>query len=212
MTQRQQAFHKLAPHLVDFTVNRKGKIQYADRRFVYFHTHMFSRLINNMRDVTGPVIDKEILEFGETAGRQIASKLDSKFKDSSLSDLLRLLVSSGFNIPALRKIASQDDRAQIEKIFGLGMYDGWIGKITIAEYSPDDRTAVFEASNTFESESHGETGETECSFISGVLKGILTYYWDTDNLQVEETQCRSEGEDRCRLRVEPGEADDTDGG
>jgi predicted hydrocarbon binding protein len=212
MTERQQAFHKLAPHLVDFTVSRKGKIQYAGRRFVYFHTPMFSKLINNMREVTGPVIDKEIHEFGETAGRQIASKLDHTFKESSLSDLLRLLVSSGFNIPALRKIASQDDRAQIEKIFGLGMYDGWVGEVLIKEYSPEDKTAVFEASNTFESESHGKTGETECSFIAGVLTGILSYYWDTDSLEAEETQCRCQGEDTCQLRVGPGDEANTDAG
>jgi len=199
MTERQQAFRRLAPHLVDFSVDDAGDRAYAGRRFVFFHTTMFAELFEDMRDVAGPVIDTRISAFGRRAGQQIAAKLDAEFSDSSAFDILRLLVASGFDVSGLLSISDDDDRAQMEKIFGLGSHDGWVGRIEVVEYEAGEQ-AVFRAENTFESSSYGETGETQCRFIKGVISGILAYFWETET-SVEEQACACAGADACRVHV-----------
>ncbi|MDY6771094.1 MAG: 4-vinyl reductase [Candidatus Nanohaloarchaea archaeon] len=199
MTERQQAFHDLAPRIVDLDVADNGIISYADRRLVFFHTKMFAKLFKNMEDVAGPVIKRKIKEFGSNAGHTIASKLDEEFKQSSRFDELKLILQSR-DMDALRKISDMDDLAQIEKILGLGTYDGWVGDVTFDTYE-EGKKAIFEAENTFESYSYGETGDKECKFITGVVEGILGYFWETD-ITAEELQCACEGHDTCRIRAE----------
>lgn len=199
MTERQQAFRQLAPHLVDFSADDDGARTYAGRRFVFFHTTMFAELFEDMKDVAGPVIDTRISAFGQQAGHQIAAKLDAEFSDSSVLDILRLLAASGFDLSSLLKISDTDDHAQMEKIFGLGSFDGWVGDITVLEYE-DGEQARFRAENTFESSSYGETGETECRFIPGVIGGILAYFWDTET-SVTEEGCACTGADACQVLV-----------
>ncbi|MDY6777495.1 MAG: 4-vinyl reductase, partial [Candidatus Nanohaloarchaea archaeon] len=99
-----------------------------------------------------------------------------------------------------KQISPTDNRSQIEKIFGLGMYDGWVGEITVETYEEGDR-AVFDADTTFESESYGETGEPSCRFMTGVVEGMLSYFWDTE-VEATETACRCAGDDHCRIEVE----------
>lgn len=198
MTERQQAFHDLAPRIVDLDVSNNGLVSYADRRLVFFHTKMFATLFKNMEDVAGPVIQRKIKEFGSQAGKSIASKLDQQFKESTKFDELKLVIQSR-DMSALRKISDTSDLAQIEKIFGLGTYDGWVGDVEIEEYEEDTK-AVLSAANTFEAESYGQTGQKECRFLTGVIEGILEYFWDTE-VTAEETRCACEGADSCRVEV-----------
>lgn len=197
----QDAFYKVVPHLVDTGVNDDGTISYADRRFVLFYTPMFSHLVEAMKEVTGPIIETEIRDFGVQAGSNIAEKMDAKFKDSSLMDTLSLLVKTGFDIRSLRQISDTGDMSMIQKIFGYGQFVGWVGRIDIEAYSPGEE-AVFRVYNSFESDSYGETGKKECSFVLGVMKGIMSYYWETTNITVTETACICEGADTCRVKVE----------
>lgn len=201
MTEKQRAFHRLAPHLVDMDVSDDGVIAYADRRFVLFHTPMFARLFEQMKDVTGPIIERKIEEFGVHAGKQIAAKMDDAFKDVSVQEIVRLLFASGFDIDALLAIRATGDEAMIEKICGYGMHAGWCGEIAIPAYEENERF-VLDAQNSFESDSYGETGDQECAFLPGALKGMLLYYWDVDDLTVREETCECDGSDYCRIVVE----------
>lgn len=203
MTKVQHAFYRMAPHIVDFTVDDDGQISYAGRRFVFFHTDMFARLFEHMEAVAGPVIQSEIEDFGEAAGKQIASKMDASFRESTLLDAIKLFVQSGFDYQALKVLRRTDNQAMIEKILGLGMYDGWIGEVEINTYE-DGEKMVVQAANTFESYSYGESEESQCVFLQGVIKGILAHYWNTDDLTVREDMCRCTGHDTCRMVVERG--------
>lgn len=198
MTERQQAFYELAPRIVDLTVSNNGLIEFADRRLVLFHTEMFAKLFQNMEDVAGPVIQRKIEDFGEQAGKTIANRLDTEFKEANLFDQLKLILQAQ-DMDKLRKISDTSDLAQIEKIFGLGTYDGWAGNIDIVEYEENERM-VLEAENTFESSSYGETGQKQCRFLTGVIAGILEYFWETD-VTADETACACEGGDTCQVEA-----------
>lgn len=200
MVSPQEAFYRLAPHTVGMDVSEDGEIRYAGRRFVFFHTRMFADLFENMEDVAGPVIEEKIEEFGEAAGKDIATRLDDELSDTTRLDALKLLFRSGFALRTVLALAKDTPRAQIEKIFGLGRYDGWIGPVDILEYDEGER-AVFSVANTFESDSYGATGSQECRFMRGVLKSILEHFWDVEPLHVEETACISSGDGRCRMVV-----------
>lgn len=198
MTERQQAFHDLAPRIVDLSVSNNGIVSYAGRRLVFFHTHMIAELFQNMEDLAGPIMQRKIKEFGSEAGHTIASKLDAEFRDSSKFKDLQLILDPP-ELDKLRSIADTSNLGQIEKILGLSTYDGWIGDVEIEDYE-DRKNAVFITTNSFEAESHGETGEKQCRFFTGVIEGILTYFWDTD-VTAEETHCVSEGNDTCRIEA-----------
>lgn len=201
MTEIQRSFHRLAPHLVELDVADDGVIAYADRRFVLFHTRMFARLFEQMEDVTGPIIERKIEEFGVHAGQQIAAKMDAAFQDVSVRDLVRLLFASGFDIGSLNAIRSTDTTDMLEKIAGYGMHAGWFGEVDIVEYETDERL-VAHISNSFEADSYGETGDQECAFIPGTLKGILMYYWNVDDLTVTEETCECDGSAHCQIVVQ----------
>jgi len=198
MTERQQAFHDLAPRVVDLDVSNNGIVSYAGRRLVFFHTDMVAKLFQNMEDLAGPIMQRKIKEFGSEAGHTIASKLDAEFRDSSKFEDLQLLLDPP-ELDKLRSIQDTSNIGQIEKILGLSTYDGWIGDVDIEDYE-DGKQAVFLIRNSFESASHGETGEKECSFFTGVIEGILTYFWDT-SVTAEETSCTCEGTDTCRIEA-----------
>jgi len=132
MTERQQAFHDLAPRVVDLDVSNNGIVSYAGRRLVFFHTDMVAKLFQNMEDLAGPIMQRKIKEFGSEAGHTIASKLDAEFRDSSKFEDLQLLLDPP-ELDKLRSIQDTSNIGQIEKILGLSTYDGWIGDVDIEE-------------------------------------------------------------------------------
>jgi len=199
MSDVQEAFYRLAPHIIDAQASDEGQIRFADRRFVYFHTTMFSRLFGKMEDVAGPVINRKITAFGEEAGHGIAEKMDAEFRSVNIRDALSLLQDSGFDISSVTELGKTDTPSQIQKIFGYGRHVGWIGPAEILDYT-EGKTIRIGTENAFESSSHGETGNTECSFLTGVLKGMMAYFWDT-SVTAEETSCTCEGDDRCIMVV-----------
>ncbi len=198
MTERQQAFHDLAPRVVDLDVSNNGIVSYAGRRLVFFPTKMIADLFQNMEDLAGPIMQRKIKEFGSEAGYTIASKLDTEFRNSSKFDDLQLILDPP-ELDKLRSITDTSNLGQIEKILGLSTYDGWVGDVAIEDYE-DGNHAAFITKNGFEAESHGETGEKECRFFTGVIEGILTYFWDTE-VTAEETRCACEGKDSCRIEA-----------
>jgi predicted hydrocarbon binding protein len=204
MSEKQNAFYDLAPLLVDTEVDENGVAEFADRRFVYFHTDMFAQLFENMKQVAGPVVDREISQFGFHAGKFIGEEMDEEFKDVSVTKILGLVYKSGFNISAIKKISDTDNLSQIEKISGYGKYVGWLGDMDFSEYE-DGEKVVLEVENTFESDSYGETGEKQCKFMRNTFAGIMSYYWENDDVNVEETKCRSEGHDKCRMVITSNE-------
>lgn len=200
MSEKQDAFYELAPILVDTEVDDEGVIEFANRRFVYFHTDMFAQLFENMKDVAGPVVDRQIGKFGFQAGKFIGEEMDEQFRDVGLLEVMNLIYQSGFNISAVTKISDTDTLSQMEKISGYGKYVGWLGDMEFPEYV-DGEKIVFTIKNTFESDSYGETGEKQCKFMREVFRGITSYYWETDELTTEEVQCRSEGHERCKMVI-----------
>lgn len=200
MSEKQDAFYELAPLLVDTEVDENGVAEFAGRRFVYFHTDMFAQLFENMREVAGPVVDREIGKFGFQAGNFIGEEMDEEFKDVSTIEILKLVYNSGFNISAIKKVSDTDNLSQIKKISGYGKYVGWIGDMYFEEYEDGEKT-VFTVQNTFESDSYGETGEKQCNFMKQVFAGILSYYWDSDDVSAEEKHCSSEGHERCKMVI-----------
>jgi hypothetical protein len=188
MPETQEAFYRLAPHLIDTSVSNDGRIEYAGRRFVFFHSKMFATLFENMEEVTGPVIHQQIQKFGFKAGKEIASKMDAEFRDIGVVDILTLLLKSRFSILDILRIAPANDRAQIEKIFGYGRRVGWIGAIDILVYETGHAKFRFK-NETFEAFSYGKTGKKECKFSTGVVKGLCAYYWDNDDLEVVHEKC-----------------------
>ncbi|MCJ7429446.1 MAG: 4-vinyl reductase [Candidatus Nanohaloarchaeota archaeon QJJ-5] len=201
MSDIQDAFYDLAPHMIDIAVDDDGTIEYAGQRFVFFHTDMFAELFENMREVAGPVIDTKIKEFGYQAGQYIAERMDDAFNGLQPVMMLRLLVGTGFDIGTLKTIAPTDNRSQFEKIAGYGKYVGWLGDFSFEEYEDNERL-VLTAKNTFESYSYGETGETQCMFLRHTFRGIVAYYWDADEIQVKETACQCKGDTVCRMVIE----------
>lgn len=197
----QDSFYRLAPHLLDTALDEDGTIDYAGRRFVWFHTDVFATLFDIMEEVAGDGIEERIEEFGYVAGQNIAEKMDQEFKDVGLLEVVKLVVASGFDIGGVRDIAPTDDMAQINKIWGYGRYVGWTGHVGIEEYEEGER-AVFAAKNSFEADSYGDTGEQECSFVPGVLKGIVSYYWGEEDLAAREEDCECAGDDACRTVIE----------
>jgi predicted hydrocarbon binding protein len=200
MSEKQDAFYDLAPLLVDTEVDEEGVAEFAGRRFVYFHTDMFAQLFENMREVAGPVVDREIGKFGFQAGKFIGEEMDEEFKDVSAVKILKLVYKSGFNISAIQKIADTDNLSQIEKISGYGKYVGWLGDMDFPEYK-DGEKVVLTVENTFESDSYGETGQKQCKFMSNTFAGILSYYWDSEDVEAEEVQCSSEGHEKCKMVI-----------
>ncbi|MFB6208164.1 MAG: hypothetical protein ABEJ69_02345 [Candidatus Nanohaloarchaea archaeon] len=207
MSEIQDSFYRLAPQIIDLDPSDEGVIEFSDRRFVFFYTDLFKELFDDMKEVAGPVIETRIKKFGKTAGDQIASKLDEDFKNTSVIETMKILVGSGFNVSDLKTISDSSPRAQMEKIFGLGMYDGWIGHAEVMEYQEGEELAV-EAENTFESQSHGQTGETECKFLTGVVEGMTGYFWDVE-VEAEETQCACQ-EEYSSCRIELSRVEDTE--
>jgi predicted hydrocarbon binding protein len=198
MTERQQAFHDLAPRVVDLDVSNNGLVSYAGRRLVFFHTDMIAELFKNLEDLAGPIMQRKIKEFGAGAGHTMASKLDAEFRDSSKFEDLQLILDPP-ELDKLRSIEDTSNLGQIEKILGLSTYDGWVGDVDIEDYE-DGKQATFIVTNSFEAASHGQTGEKQCRFFTGVIEGILEYFWDTD-VTAEETSCACEGDDTCRIEA-----------
>lgn len=203
MSEKQDAFYELAPILVDTEVDEDGVIEFAGRRFVYFHTDMFAEFFENMKDVAGPVVDREIEEFGFQAGKFIAEDMDEEFEEVSVKEVLTLIYKSGFNVSAVMKISDTDSLSQLEKISGYGKYVGWIGDINFEEYTEAEKS-VFTVENTFESDSYGKTGQKQCKFMRKTFEGIFSYYWKED-LKSREVECRSEGHERCKMVIEKDE-------
>ncbi len=202
MSEVQESFYQLAPYLLDITVDGNGKRSYEGRRFVYFRTGLFSELFKSMKDVIGPVANRKIKEFGVSAGEDIAVGMDESFKDTGPVDIAKLMIATGFDYKNILNIKPTDDLSQLHKIFGYGRYVGWIGPVEVLNYEEDENMKI-EVENTFESYSYETTGEKQCKFITGVLKGLLDYYWDKENLESEEVQCRCESEEieTCQIKV-----------
>lgn len=188
MSKTQEAFFRLAPHLINTNVSNDGTIEYAGRRFVFFHTKMFARFFENMEEVTGPVIHQQIQKFGFKAGKEIAAKMDDEFRDIGPIEILKLLIRSRFSILDILRIAPVNDKAQMEKIFGYGRRVGWVGEIEIMEYETGHAKFQFK-DPSFEAFSYGDTGKKECKFSNGVVKGLCAYYWDNDDLEVVHEKC-----------------------
>lgn len=203
MVEVRDAFYRLSPYIVDSSPDSRGEIDFSGRRFVFFHTEMFARLFEEMEDVAGPVIKSRIKQFGIEAGRTIGKKMDAEFEDTSTLETLRLIVKSGFQLSDLKAIAETDDKSQFEKILGYGTFVGWFGDAEVHEYEGGEIIKV-ETWNNFESHSYGETGGKQCKFVLGVLQGIMSHFWDEENLESEETRCACEGGDSCVMVVRNG--------
>ncbi|MFB6204604.1 MAG: hypothetical protein ABEJ75_03085 [Candidatus Nanohaloarchaea archaeon] len=209
MADVRDSFYRLAPYLTESEPDENGVIEYSDRRFVFFHTKMFAQLFQEMEEVAGPVIRSRIKRFGENAGHYIASKMDEDFRDVSVTDIVKLAFESGFDLESIRGISPTDELSQMEKIFGYGSHVGWLGDVDVVEYEAGER-AEFKFYNSFESYSYQEcadertceTGGANCKFLTGVIKGIVGYYWENEDLTAEETQCAADsGHDSCRMVV-----------
>jgi predicted hydrocarbon binding protein len=198
MSEKQDAFYELAPLLVDTEVDENGLIEFAGRRFVFFHTDMFAEFFENMKEVAGPVVDREVEEFGFQAGKFIGEEMDNQFRDVSLLEVLGLIYKSGFNVSAVMKLSDTDPLSQMKKISGYGKYVGWLGDMEFLEVKKGQKI-VFTIENSFESDSYGETGEKQCKFMREAFRGITSYYWETEELTTEEVECRSEGHERCKM-------------
>lgn len=201
MTEIEDAFYDLTPHFIDIEVDKDGIVEFEGQRFVFFHTDMFAELFENMREVAGPVIDQEIKQFGYQAGQYIAERMDKAFHGINPVELLRLLIATGFDFRTIRAVAPTDNESQMAKIAGYGRYVGWLGNLRFKEYEDNERT-VFIVENSFESYSYGETGETQCIFLRHTFRGIVAHFWETEDISVEETACRCEGNDVCRMVFE----------
>ncbi len=202
MSKVQESFYELAPYLLDITVDSDGKRMYEGRRFVYFRTGLFSELFKSMKDVIGPVANRKIKEFGVNAGEDIATGMDEAFKDTGPIEIAQLMLATGFDYKNILNIKPTDDLSQLHKIFGYGRYVGWIGPVEILEYEEEQKIVV-EVKNTFESYSYDITEEKQCKFITGVFEGLVKYYWEAENLESGEIQCKCESEDNqtCQMKV-----------
>lgn len=190
MTNANDAFYKLAPDLVDVSVDEKGKREYAGRRFTFMDANVFARIFDNMEEVAGPVIRSRIEKFGETAGKEIGEKMDKEFSEVSARETLGLLWKSKLDVSSLKALKPTDSKTQFQKILGYGTHVGWFGKARIEGYNENEIVRV-KTHKTFESYSYGVTGRKECKFILGVLKGLMNHFWSVE-VEGEEVQCDCE--------------------
>ncbi len=200
MTEIQDAFYNLAEHLVNPDPTSEGTIQYSGRRFVYLHSKMFSKLFERMEEVAGEDVRDRIEMIGIRAGYNIAENMDRHFREKGVMDKLKLIKESGFNMKDILKIKGSSPRDQIEKIFGYGMHVGWLGEVDLEEYE-EGKYAKYKYENGFDAFSHGETGEKNCSFITGVIQGMTIFFWDTGNIDAEHVSCVCAGDDACVTEV-----------
>ncbi|MFB6203338.1 MAG: hypothetical protein ABEK01_02500 [Candidatus Nanohaloarchaea archaeon] len=202
MDEVQKAFFRLAPYLVDNEPDENGVIEFSGRRFVYFRTRMLSSLFDSMEDVTGPVIRGKIKEFGIEGGEAIGRKMDEDFESIDPFEIIKVLIRSGFDVKSLKKITPTDDLSQFKKILGYGAHVGWMGSLEVREYSQDEKI-VFELYNTIESFSYGGSDQNQCQFVLGTLHGIMSHFWDPDELKSREIECSCvEDQDYCLMKVE----------
>ena len=200
MTEIQQAFYELAEHLVSPDPTSEGTIQYSGRRFVYLHTKMFSRLFEKMEEMADDDVEERLDMIGVKAGYNIAENMDRHFKENTALDKLKLIADSGFDLGNVLKLKDSDPRSQIEKIFGYGKHVGWLGNVDVLEYE-EGEFAKYRYDNGFDAYSHGETGEKNCRFISGVINGMTIFFWDTGAVETDHVKCVCAGDDKCVTEV-----------
>lgn len=203
MGDTQQSFYNLLPHIASIEADENGTIEYAGTRLQYMKTDMFANIFDAMEEVVGIEIRDKIVDFGVQAGQDIAERMDNEFESINIVDTVKLLVSSGFKIGAIKDIASTDDVSQWQKIAGYGRYVGWFDDIETVEFDSEEHYFECIVENCFELESEGRTSGHKCAFIPGVARGIMSYFWDVDSekLVQEEKECRASGDDHCRIVV-----------
>lgn len=206
MVSTRDAFYELAPHLIDVGVDEEAERGFAGRRFIFMDTNVWAKIIDNMEDVAGPVIQRRVKEFGREAGGNIGEKMSEEFESVSRTQIVSLLFKSNFRVSALRAIRPNDNKSQLQKIMGYAKFVGWYGDSELIGYE-EGEYVKFKAENTFESHSYGTTGQKVCSFLSGAIVGIVEHFWETE-VEVEEIQCSSEDEytDHCLFEVEKVES------
>lgn len=193
MKNTEDAFYDLAPNLVDIGVDEEGKRKYANRRLIFMDANVFAKIFYDMEDVAGPVIRGQIKKFGKTAGKKIGRKMDRSFDEASKYGTIGLLWDTRFDYFNIKAIKPVDNESQFRKILGYGRFAGWMGKTEIEEYEDGEKLRI-SAKNTFESYSYGRTGRKECKFMTGVLEGIMYYFWDKE-VDSEEIECSCESID-----------------
>ncbi|MFB6114787.1 MAG: V4R domain-containing protein [Candidatus Nanohalobium sp.] len=206
MTNTREALYELAPNLIDIDVDEKGVREYAGRRLVFIDTNVFAKMVDDIEDVIGPVIQQRVKDFGRNAGQNIGEKISEEFKDVSGAEKISILFKSRFKLSAIRAIKDTDSKSQMQKILGYGTFVGWMGKGEIKEYEEDQRIIVH-IENTFESHSYGESGRKECRFFTGTIAGIMEHLWGKE-VEAEELECSSESitQDRCVFEVKSSES------
>lgn len=202
----------VAPQLISYGVGEDGKRTYLktlDTRVVLFHAEMLPELFASMSEIAGPVMAGErqttqMKEFGIATGRMVVEEIEESMEQTGLIHLLRLFIASGFDTGFIREMGKTDADAQLTKIAGLAPLVGWAQRIDVLDREPGEylRVAVY---NSFEADSHGETGHRECDFLLGTTHGVASALWDWKNIRSHEEQCISEGYDYC-IWVVSGEA------
>lgn len=201
MTNTREGLYKLSPYILDIGVDEDGIREYADRRLVFMNNNVFAKMVDDMEQVIGPVIQQRIKDFGRNAGLNIGKKMTKEFDDVSTKEKISLLFKSNFKISALKAIKETDSKSQMQKLLGYGTFVGWMGKGEITDYE-NEQSMTLHVNHTFESHSYGTTGRKECRFFSGAVEGIMGYLWDKD-VEVEETRCDSESvnQEACIFEV-----------
>lgn len=206
MTNTREGLYDLAPYLMDIGVNEEGIREYADRRLVFMNTNVFAKMVDDMEQVIGPVIQQRIKDFGRNAGENIGRKMTREFENVTAKEKISLLFKSNFKISALKAIKHTDSESQMQKLLGYGTFVGWMGKGEITNYEEGEKMKL-NVNHTFESHSYGTTGRKECRFFSGTVEGIMGYLWDKE-VKVEELHCDSESinQEACVFEVKAVES------
>jgi predicted hydrocarbon binding protein len=200
----QDSFFELLPHMVEVDVDNQGRIEYADTRFEYIQTGMFSELFYAMEEAADENIRHKISEFGVQAGENITKRMNQDFKDVNIVQLIKLVVKSGFNISAIRDISSTENKAQLEKIIAYGAYVGWFESAKVKEYDENVPRLEIDIEKSFEVESYNEEDSKGCMFLPGVCRGIMAQLWDLnpEELTQREEKCSASGDKNCKVVVE----------
>lgn len=200
----QKSFFELLPHMVEVDLDNQGRIEYANTRFEYIQTSMFSELFYAMEEAADEKIKDKIAEFGVQAGEDITDRMNQDFKQISIFEVMKLLVKSGFNLHAIIDISSTTNRSQLKKIIAYGVYVGWFKSAEIQEYDEEKPRLEIDIYSCFEAESYEETEDRKCMFLPGVCRGIMARLWDVNaaELTQKEEKCSSSENSYCKVVVE----------
>jgi son of sevenless-like protein len=92
------------------------------------------------------------------------------------------------------------DTEIIEFMMNMGKQIGW-GNFNLKRYDPTEKHLCVAVKHSPFAQAYGQSSQSVCHLIRGVLAGMASVLFGTDCL-ADEVQCRARGDDQCRFVIQ----------